>query len=281
MTMWRSRRRAGLPGFGLALDLTLCAVALVVVLPLAALGVKAGSLGSADFWRVVTAPRVVASYGLSFGAALAAAVINGVCGPVVAWVLIRYRFPGRRLLDALVDLPFALPTAVAGISLTTLYAPNGWLGAPLERLGIRVAFTRLGIVVALTFISLPFVVRALAPVIESLDAEVEEAALTLGASRAQIFLRVLTPALLPAWFTGFVMALARALGEYGSVVFIAGNLPGKTEIAPLLIMTRLDQYDYAGAAAIGVVMLGASLGLLCGLGCLQSWSAHASRSRSR
>jgi sulfate transport system permease protein len=221
----------------------------------------------------VTSPRVLASFRLTFGASLLAALVNGAFGLVVTWVLVRYRFPGRRLMDALVDLPFALPTAVAGITLTTLYAPNGWLGAPLDALGIRVAFTPLGIVLALVFIGLPFVVRTLQPVLESLDPEVEEAAASLGASRWQTVRRVVLPALFPAWLTGVALAFARALGEYGSVVFIAGNMPMRTEITPLLIITKLEQYDYAGATAIAAVTLVASFALLLAINRLQSWSA--------
>jgi sulfate transport system permease protein len=217
---------------------------------------------------------VLASYRLTFGAAAVAALINGIFGLLVTWVLVRYRFPGRRLLDALVDLPFALPTAVAGIALTTLYAPNGWLGAPLQRLGVAVAFTPLGITVALTFIGLPFVVRTLQPVLESVETDVEEAAASLGASRFQTVARVVLPALLPAWITGVALAFARALGEYGSVVFIAGNMPMKTEITALLIITKLEQYDYAGATALACVTLVASFALLLAINRLQAWSAR-------
>jgi sulfate/thiosulfate transport system permease protein len=262
-----------LPGFRLALGFTLVYTLLVVLVPLSTLFWKSASLGGAGFWAAVTAPRVVASYKLTFGASLAAAAVNGVFGLVVTWVLVRYRFPGRRLMDALVDLPFALPTAVAGIALTTLYAPNGWLGAPLEKLGVKAAFTPLGIVLALTFIGLPFVVRTLQPVLESLDPEVEEAAASLGASRLQTVSRVVLPALFPAWLTGVALAFARALGEYGSVVFIAGNMPMKTEITPLLIVTKLEQYDYGGATAIAVVTLVASFAILLGINRLQSWSS--------
>jgi len=268
------KRHSVLPGFGLAMGFTLLYLSLVVLVPLSTLFWKSAGLGFAGFWEAVTAPRVVASYKLTFGASLVAAAVNGVFGLVVTWVLVRYRFPGRRLMDALVDFPFALPTAVAGITLTTLYAPNGWLGAPLERLGIKVAFTPLGIVVALTFIGLPFVVRTLQPVLESLDPEVEEAAATLGANRLQTILRVVFPALFPAWITGFALAFARALGEYGSVVFIAGNMPMKTEITPLLIITKLEQYDYAGATAIAAVTLVASFVLLLAINRLQSRSAR-------
>jgi sulfate transport system permease protein len=261
-----------LPGFGLAMGFTLLYLALVVLFPLSTLFWKSSSLGWSGLWAAVSAPRVVASYKLTFGASLAAAAVNAVFGLVVTWVLVRYRFPGRRLMDALVDFPFALPTAVAGIALTTLYAPNGWLGAPLERLGIKVAFTPLGITIALVFIGLPFVVRTLQPVLESLDPEVEEAAASLGAGRFQTVLRVVAPALLPAWLTGFALAFARALGEYGSVVFIAGNMPMKTEITPLLIITKLEQYDYAGATAIAAVTLVVSFVLLLALNRLQTWS---------
>jgi sulfate transport system permease protein len=272
-----ARSDSVLPGFRLSLGFTLVYTLLVVLVPLSTLFWKSASLGAAGFWAAVTAPRVVASYKLTFGASLDAALVNGVFGLVVTWVLVRYRFPGRRLMDALVDLPFALPTAVAGIALTTLYAPNGWLGAPLERLGIKAAFTPLGIALALTFIGLPFVVRTLQPVLEGLDPEVEEAAASLGASRLQTVSRVVLPALLPAWLTGVALAFARALGEYGSVVFIAGNMPMKTEITPLLIVTRLEQYDYAGATAIALVTLLASFAILLGINRLQSWTSGLGR----
>jgi sulfate transport system permease protein len=246
----------------------------VVLVPLSTLALKTSTLGWGAFWATVTAPRVLAAYRLTFGTSLLAATLNAVFGFVVAWVLVRYRFPGQSLVDALVDLPFALPTAVAGIALTSLYAPKGWLGGPLEALGVKVAFTPLGIVVALTFIGLPFVVRTLEPVLEGLDPEVEEAAASLGASRWQTVLRIVLPALAPAWLTGFALAFARALGEYGSVVFIAGNMPMRTEIAPLLIMTKLEQYDYAGATAIAIVMLLASFLLLWAINLVQSWAGH-------
>jgi sulfate transport system permease protein len=252
---------------------------LVVLFPLSTLFWKSAGLGLPGFWQAVSAPRVVASYKLTFGASFAAAAINGVFGLIVSWVLVRYPFPGRRFVDALVDLPFALPTAVAGIALTTVYAPNGWLGAPLEKAGIKVAFTPLGITVALTFIGLPFVVRTLQPVLEGLDAEVEEAAASLGADRLQTIFRVVLPALYPAWITAFALAFARALGEYGSVVFIAGNMPMKTEITPLLIITKLEQYDYAGATAIAAVTLLASFLILLGLNRLQSWSGRLAAAR--
>jgi len=263
-----------LPGFGLALGFTVFYLSLIVLIPLSTLFWKSAGLGWAGFWQAATAPRVVASYKLTFGAALAAAAVNGVFGLIVTWVLVRYRFPGRRLMDALVDFPFALPTAVAGIALTTLYAPNGWLGEPLARMGIKAAFTPLGVTIALTFIGLPFVVRTLQPVLEGLDPEVEEAAASLGAGRFQTIARVVLPALFPAWLTGVALAFARALGEYGSVVFIAGNMPMKTEITPLIIITKLEQYDYAGATAIAVVTLVASFTMLLAINRLQSWSAR-------
>lgn len=270
------RRQSVLPGFSLSLGVTSAFLGLLVLLPLAALAAKAASLGPAAFWAIVSDPRALAAYRLSFGASLAAAALNGVFGLLVAWVLVRQPFPGKRLVDALVDLPFALPTAVAGITLTTLYGPNGWIGRHLEPLGLRVAFTELGITVALTFIGLPFVVRTLQPVIEEMGTDAEEAAASLGAGRAQTLWRVVLPTLLPAWLTGVTLALSRALGEYGSVVFIAGNMPMKTEIAPLLIMTKLEQYDYAGATAIALVMLFASLLLLLAIGTLQAWSVRRS-----
>jgi len=268
------RRPSVLPGFGLALGYALFYMCLVVLIPLAGLVLRSFGMGWGRFWEAVSSPRVLASYRLSFETALLAAVLNAVFGLIVAWVLIRYRFPGRRLMDALVDLPFALPTAVAGIALTSLYAETGWLGRLLVPLGIKVAFTPLGITLAMVFIGLPFVVRTLQPVIESLDTEVEEAAASLGASRLHALARVVMPALYPAWLAGFAMAFARALGEYGSVVFIAGNMPMKTEIAPLLIMTKLEQYDYAGATAIAVVMLGASFLLLLAINLLQAWATR-------
>jgi sulfate transport system permease protein len=243
---------------------------LVVLIPLSTIIVKSAGLGWSGVWAVVTTPRVLASYRLSLLTSLTAAVISAVFGLVVAWVLVRYPFPGRRLVDALVDLPFALPTAVAGIALTTLYGPNGWLGARLAPLGIKVAFTPLGIVVALTFIGLPFVIRTLQPVLEDLEADVEEAAASLGATRWDTFRRVLLPAIRPALITGFALAFARAVGEYGSVVFISGNMPMRTEIAPLLIMTKLEQYDYAGASAIAVVLLVISFTLLVTINVLSS-----------
>ena len=269
-----TRRNTVLPGFRLTLGFTIFYLCLIVLIPLMTLPLKTASLSWQQIWNTISDPRVVASYKLSVGAALAAAAVNGVFGLLIAWVLARYTFPGRRLIDALIDLPFALPTAVAGITLTTLYAPNGWLGEPLARYGIKVAFTPLGIVVALIFIGLPFVVRTLQPVIEDLDAEIEEAATSLGANRTQVVTRIILPYLYPAWLTGFALAFARAVGEYGSVVFIAGNMPMRTEISPLLIMTKLEQYDYAGATAIAIVMLLISFTLLLTVNALQSWSGR-------
>jgi sulfate transport system permease protein len=270
------RRAAVIPGFGLSLGVTLVYLSLIVLLPLSAAFIKTASLTWPAFWDIVTAPRVVASYRLTFGASLAAALINTVFGLVVAWVLVRYPFPGRRVADALVDLPFALPTAVAGIALTGLFAPNGWFGALLEPLGVKVAFTPLGVLVALTFIGLPFVVRTVQPVLEELPKELEDAAATLGASRLAIFRRVIFPVVLPALITGFALAFARAIGEYGSVIFIAGNMPMVSEITPLLIITKLEQYDYTGATAVAVVMLVVSFALLLLINALQAWT----RSRS-
>jgi sulfate transport system permease protein len=261
-----------IPGFGLTLGFTMLYLSLLVLIPLSAVFIRSLGLGAGHFLEVVSAPRVIASLRLSFGAAALAAALNLVFGLVVAWVLVRYAFPLKRLIDAMVDLPFALPTAVAGIALTALYAPNGWIGARLHALGIEVAFTPLGIVVALTFIGLPFVVRTLQPVLEDLDREAEQAAATLGARPLQTFVRVVLPALWPALITGFALAFARGLGEYGSVIFIAGNMPMKSEIAPLLIVSRLEQYDYAGAASIAVVMLLLSFALMLGINALQHWA---------
>ena len=252
---------------------TLFYLSALVLIPLTALVIRPWELGFSGFWDVVTAPRTLAALKLSFGGAAIAAAINAVFGLIVAWVLVRYRIPGRRLIDALVDLPFALPTAVAGIALSALYANNGWLGAPLAALGIKVAYTPIGVVLALVFIGLPFVVRTLEPVLSDMGREAEEAAATLGASRFQTFTRVILPALTPALLTGTALAFARAVGEYGSVIFIAGNLPMISEIAPLLIVIKLQEYDYAGAAAIGVVMLAISFVMLFALNALQSWMA--------
>jgi len=265
------KQRSILPGFGLAMGLTLLYLSLIVLIPVAALFLRTTSLSWGQFWSTATAPRVLASYQLSFGASLIAALVNAVFGLLVAWVLVRYSFPGKRIVDALVDLPFALPTAVAGISLTSIFVKTGWIGQYLEPWGIQVAFTPLGFTVALIFIGLPFVVRTIQPVLEDLDEELEEAAASLGANRWQTFTRVLLPPLLPALLTGFALAFARALGEYGSVVFISGNMPMRTEIVPLLIITKLEQYDYAGATAIAVVMLVASFVLMLVINLLQRW----------
>lgn len=271
------RRASVLPGFNLALGYTLFYLALIVLIPLSAAFLKTATLTWPQFVDAVTSSRVLAAYKLSFGASLIAALINALFGFIVAWVLVRYRFPGKRLIDALVDLPFALPTAVAGIALTAVYAGNGWIGRHLEPLGLKVAFTPLGVVVALTFIGLPFVVRTVQPVLEELERELEEAAASLGATRLQVVLRVILPAVLPALITGFALAFARALGEYGSVIFIAGNVPLVSEITPLLIITKLEQYDYAGATAIATVMLIASFSLLLLINLLQAWIARRGR----
>jgi sulfate/thiosulfate transport system permease protein len=263
------KRRSILPGFWPAFSYTTLYLSLIVLIPLSSVLLKSASSGWAHFWEVVTSPRIIASYRLTLGASLVAALISAAAGFLVAWVLVRYRFPGKAILDALVDLPFALPTAVAGIALTSLYTENGWLGQYLAPLGIKVAFTPLGVIVALTFIGLPFVVRSVQPVLHDIDAEVEEAAASLGASRWQVFHKVIFPLARPALLTGFALAFARALGEYGSVIFIAGNLPMRTEITPLLIVSKLEQYDYAGAAAIAVVMLVASFLMLLAINLLQ------------
>ncbi|MES1188326.1 MAG: sulfate ABC transporter permease subunit CysT [Myxococcales bacterium] len=269
------RRRGVLPGFGLTLGYTVFYVGLLVLLPLFAMVLKASTQGLGAFWHAVSDERALAAYWLSFTTALAGAGINAVFGVVVAWVLSRYTFPGKSLLDALVDLPFALPTAVAGIALTAVYSENALVGGALMSMGVKVAFTQLGIIFALTFIGIPFVVRTVQPVLEELDTDVEEAAALLGAGRWATFRRVILPSLVPAILTGFALAFARALGEYGSVVFISGNMPMKTEIAPLLIVTKLEQYDYAGATAIATVMLGASFLLLFGINLLQRWARRA------
>ncbi len=268
--------RRVLPGFGLSMGVTISYLSLIVLIPLTAVFFKSATLGWTEFWHVATAPRVMASYRLSFGASLIAAAINVVFGLMLAWSLVRYNFPGRRIVDALVDLPFALPTAVAGIALTALYAPNGWLGGFLEPLGIKVAFTPLGVLVALIFIGVPFIVRTVQPVLEDLDIEFEEAAASLGASRLQTIRKVVLPALAPALLTGFALAFARAVGEYGSVIFIAGNMPMVSEITPLIIITKLEQYDYAGATAVAAVMLVVSFILLLIINALQAWSARSS-----
>jgi len=269
----RRTSRSVLPGFGVSLGITCTYLGLMVLLPLATVFTRSADLTWAEFWGTISNARVVASYRVTFGASFVAALINTVFGLLVAWVLVRYRFPGRRLVDAMVDLPFALPTAVAGISLTTLYAANGWVGRYLEPFGIKVSYTWLGITVALIFIGLPFVVRTVQPVLDDLEVEVEEAAASLGARRSQTFLRVVLPTVAPALLTGFALAFARAIGEYGSVVFISGNMPMKTEIVPLLIITKLEQYDYAGATAVALVMLLVSFVLLLGINLLQ-WAAR-------
>jgi sulfate transport system permease protein len=269
----RAAAKRVIPGFGLSLGITCTYLSLVVLLPLATIFARSTDLTWAAFWSTVSNPRVLASYRVTFGASLIAALVNSMFGLLVAWVLVRYRFPGKRLVDALVDLPFALPTAVAGIALTTLYATNGWLGRYLEPLGIKVSYTWLGITVALIFIGLPFVVRTVQPVLDDLESEVEEAAASLGAGRWQTFVRVIFPTIAPALLTGFALAFARAIGEYGSVVFISGNMPMKTEIVPLLIITKLEQYEYAGATAVALVMLVASFLLLLSINLLQ-WSAR-------
>lgn len=269
-----ARRRNVLPGFRLSLGYTLFYLSLIVLIPLSAIFLKSATMGGAAFWSAITSSRVLASYRLTFGASLLAALLNLVFGLLVAWVLVRYSFPGRRVLDALVDLPFALPTAVAGIALTAVYAENGWIGAWLAPLGVKVAFTPLGVFVAMTFIGLPFVVRTVQPVLEDLESELEEAAASLGATRWQIFRRIILPMITPSLLTGFSLAFARALGEYGSVVFISGNMPMKTEVTPLLIITKLEQYDYAGATALAVVMLVVSFVLLLTINALQWWGSR-------
>jgi sulfate transport system permease protein len=271
-TTWSLRRPSVIPGFGLTLGFTLAYLGLIVLLPLAALVARTIGLSAAELWAIATTPRVVAAFRVSFGTALIAAVINVFFGLLVAWVLVRYRFPGHRLVDAMVDLPFALPTAVAGIALTALYAPNGWVGRLLDPLGIKVAYTPLGIIVALTFIGLPFIVRTVQPVLQDLEVEHEEAAASLGAGRWQTFTRVIFPAILPALITGFALAFARGVGEYGSVIFIAGNMPAVSEIVPLLIVSKLEQFDYAGATVLAVMMLLASFVLLLAINLLQHWT---------
>ena len=273
----RFKQPSVIPGFGLTLGYTVFYLSLIVLLPLSALFFKTTVLGWEQFWKIVSDPRVVASYQLTFGASLAGALINAVFGFAVAWTLVRYSFPGKKIIDAMVDLPFALPTAVSGIALTAIYAPSGWLGQYLEPLGIKAAFSPLGVTIALTFIGLPFVVRTLQPALEDLDPAVEEAAASLGANRIQTFVRVILPAVLPALLTGFALAFARALGEYGSVVFISGNMPMRTEITALLIITKLEQFDYPGATAIAVVMLVASFAILFFINLLQWWSSHRHR----
>jgi sulfate/thiosulfate transport system permease protein len=265
-------RRGVLPGFGLSTGITVAYLGLVVLIPLSSVALRATGLGWAGFWQAVSNPRALASYRLSFGGSLLAAAVNVVFGVLLAWVLVRYRFPGRGLVDAMVDIPFALPTAVSGIALTAVWSRNGTIGGPLEALGVKGAFSPLGVLVALVFIGLPFVVRTVQPVLEDVDRDMEEAAHVLGASRGQTFLRVLLPELVPPAVTGFSLAFARALGEYGSVVFISGNMPLRTEITPLLIMTKLEQFDYGGATALASVMLAASFVLLLAVNRLQAWT---------
>ncbi len=276
MSLFRSRRSA-LPGFNLSLGYTVFYLGLIVLVPLAAVFMRTAGMTWEHFVQAVASPRVMAAYRITFGASFIAALINLVFGLLLAWVLVRYPFPGRKVIDALVDLPFALPTAVAGIALTAIYSKNGWIGQYLEPLGIHVAFTELGVLMALTFIGLPFVVRTLQPVIEELEPELEEASTTLGANRWQTITRVILPELVPALLTGFALSFARALGEYGSVVFISGNMPMRTEIVPLLIITKLEQYDYRGATAIAVVMLVSSFVLLLVINLLQKWSRRYHR----
>ncbi len=258
----KSKRHQVLPGFGLSMGYTIIYLSLIILIPLAALFLKASTISFAEFWQTVTDERVVASYKLTFYTSFIAALVNALFGTLIAWVLVRYEFFGKRIVDALVDLPFALPTAVAGIALTAIYSPNGWIGQYFEAIDIKIAFTPIGIMIALTFIGLPFVVRSVQPVLQDFDQQYEEAAATLGANSIQVFFKIILPAIFPAIITGFALAFARALGEYGSVVFISGNMPMKTEIVPLLIITKLEQYNYAGAAAIATVMLLLSFALL-------------------
>ena len=267
-----SKRHNVLPGFGLTLGYTIAYLSLIALIPLATLPLKVAGMGWRGFWMSVASPRVLAAFELSIGASFAGAAIDTVFGVIVAWTLVRYRLPGKDLIDSIVDLPFALPTSVAGIALTAIYAENGWIGRLAAPFGIRIAFTPLGVIVALAFIGLPFVVRTVQPVLDDLDRELEEAAATLGASRSQTFMRVIAPALMPAAITGFALAFARALGEYGSVVFISGNMPMRTEVVPLLIMTKLEEFDYQGAAAIAMVMLVVSFMMLLLVNLLQRWS---------
>jgi sulfate/thiosulfate transport system permease protein len=272
-----ARAHRVLPGFGISLGFTLAYLSLIILIPLSAVFIKTAGMEPERFWQVVTSPRVMASYRLSFGMSLLAAAINMVFGLLLAWAIVRYSFPGRKLIDALVDLPFALPTAVAGISLTAIYAPNGWIGQHLAPLGIKVAFTPIGVLIALVFIGLPFVVRTVQPILEDFESEFEEAAASLGASRWQTVRRVVLPALVPALLTGFALAFARAVGEYGSVIFIAGNIPMVSEITPLMIITRLEEFDYQGATAIASVMLLVSFVLLLIINSLQGWMSQRGR----
>jgi sulfate transport system permease protein len=266
------RNRSVIPGFGLTMGLTLAWLSLIVLIPLSTVFIRSAGMGWADFLAAGFSPRAVAAYTVSFGTAFAAALVNAVFGLLTAWVIVRYDFPGKRVVNALIDLPFALPTAVAGIALTAIYAGNGWVGQFFEPFGIQLAYTPVGITLALIFIGLPFIVRSVEPVLEDMSAEVEEAALSLGANSRQVFARVILPAILPSLLTGFALAFARGVGEYGSVIFIAGNMPFKSEIAPLLIITQLEQYDYAGATAIATVMLVASFAVLLFINLIQAWS---------
>jgi sulfate transport system permease protein len=270
----RFKRHSVLPGFNMTLGFSLLYLSLIVLIPLSALFLRSASLSPVEFWKVISEPRVVASYKVTFGASLVAACVNALFGFIVAWSLVRYRFPGRKLIDAIIDLPFALPTAVSGIALSAIYAKNGWIGQFLAPLGIKTAYSQLGITIALVFIGLPFIVRTLQPALEELDAENEEAAASLGANRWQTFWRVIVPTILPSLLTGFALSFARALGEYGSVIFISGNIRNKTEITSLLIIEKLEQYNYEGAAAIAVVMLGASFVILLFINLLQWWTAR-------
>ncbi len=269
---WQFRQPSVIPGFGLALGVTLSWLTLIILIPLSGLVWRSSALGWSTFWSLATDERTINALRISFGTAFAAALVNVVFGVILAWVLVRYRFPGKRIIDAMVDLPFALPTAVAGIALTTLYAPNGWIGSLLTPLGIKIAFTPIGIVIALVFVGLPFVVRTVQPIMEEIDKEVEEAAATLGANRFQTISRVLLPGLAPAVLTGFALAFARGVGEYGSVIFIAGNLPYVSEIAPLLIVIRLEEFNYPAATAIAAVMLVISFAMLLVINLIQAWS---------
>ncbi|HVW55799.1 MAG TPA: sulfate ABC transporter permease subunit CysT [Rhizobiaceae bacterium] len=269
---WRFQRPSVIPGFGLTFGFSIAYLSLIVLIPLAGVVWRSASLGWPEFWRIASDPRTLGALRMSFGGALAAAAVNVVFGTLVAWVLVRYRFPGKRIVDAMVDLPFALPTAVAGIALTTLYAPNGWIGGLLAPLGVKVSYTPLGIVVAMIFIGLPFMVRTVQPVMEEIDREVEEAAATLGARRIQTVRRVILPPLAPAILTGFALAFARAVGEYGSVIFIAGNIPYVSEIAPLLIVIRLEEYNYPAATAVATLMLALSFAMLFVINLIQAWS---------
>ncbi|MDR6625169.1 sulfate transport system permease protein [Caulobacter segnis] len=266
------RRRSAIPGFGLTMGVTLTVLSLIVLIPLSAVVLKAAELSPSEFWTVATSQRAMAAYRLTFGAAFVAALVNGVFGVLTAWALVRYDFPGKTVVNALVDLPFALPTAVAGIALATLYAPNGWVGQFLTPLGVKAAYNPIGVTIALIFIGLPFVVRTIEPVLRDAADDVEEAAASLGASRFDTILRIVLPALAPAWLTGFALAFARGVGEYGSVIFIAGNMPYKSEIAPLLIIIQLEQFEYARAATIAVVMLAVSFTMLLIINAIQAWS---------